>query len=207
MNGNEVCVAVERDAASLDAFFRRNYSPANSGFNSTKDPVDESFHWGTLRGNRVAARGSSSPPSTSSLGSSRSVSQLLAVSSRVHGITELRHRCIKGEIDARQDGKRCTDTQYTGKINDSGPVSLALECIPVFIHHPARSGRHHSVRRLIIYHDESRVFRLTTAVPREKRVFHPTDPPAETQRALVNYPRLGYRELLVTDLSRRSNDN
>lgn len=28
-------------------------------------------------------------------------------------ITELRRRCIKEEIDARQDGKRCPTTQYT----------------------------------------------------------------------------------------------
>lgn len=41
MNGNEVCAPSPRwdgwNGASLAAFFRRNYSPLNSGFNTAKD--------------------------------------------------------------------------------------------------------------------------------------------------------------------------
>lgn len=95
---------------------------------------------------------------------------------------ELWHRCIKGEIDARQDGKRCSDTQYTGKINDNGRGIIALECIPSFIHHLARESPPFC-RWLIIYY-ESLVFRLTVAVPREKCVF---SLPSKMYRASINY--------------------
>ena len=90
-------------------------------------------------------------------------------------ISELWHRCIKEEIDARQDGKRCTTIHNNTprlRLMIGTRVIIGLEFVPAFIHHPPPpspllprvaiilSLTYYLSRRILLSHGKKRGFLL-----------------------------------------------
>lgn len=134
-----------RDAASLAAFFRRNYSPLNSGFNAAKDIrraveriaptngtvlcrnlVDEHSLWGSYRKKGENVKGFKAPPLSLALllllYSVPSYFFLFLLLRRIPFLFEPRLRTtdtVATQVYQRGNryspGKRCSDPRYTGK--------------------------------------------------------------------------------------------